>query len=438
MAQILILLAFMGLLFLIKTTIKDIVSKKVIYCFLGYWMVSLLLSTLNLFNLYNVTITSYIYLLLNVISIVVGFCSLNIKHRSNCNTEMINFEVVFSSKIFWMLFAVVLLFGIETLRTQFAVLLYYTTGNIKVDPMGLLFNGSKFKYYFFNLFCTPFYYICMGLFAFLLLYARSKKKTMLALFLLVFVYSFIGGGRVSIMFIAFYVLMFYFWGDRIHLSNGNIKPIHITFKTIVFSIIAVCVLFFGMTIVTALGQTGFSDSLDLESAYTSLMEQVVVYSVGPFRAFDYAIQHPNIYFHDYYYGRASFCGFDYVVSLICGVFNCWFVPINYVTQSVLQETTIFVGKDIPFNYAYTNTMYSYYDMGVFGIIFFGFLFGRFYRYVIKLCYVKSSVFYFLLSCFTFYILMHTVFSNYFNKSFTVPLILTLLILGKLNFKKNSL
>lgn len=401
-------------------------------------MLTLGMSTFNLFNLYEVSFRAYIYLLLNVFSIIFGFCSYsNTQSFRTYDPQPFDFDQVLKSKHFWGIFLVVLVFGIITLRTQFGVLLMYTTGNIKVDPMGLLFQGSKLKYYFFNLFCTPFYYVCMALFSYCLLYERYRLKTILALLALVATYSFIGGGRVSVMFIVFYLLMFYFWGERINYSNSRIKPIRISLKTLLYSSALGVVLFFAMTFVTAMGQSGLSSNLDLKEAYNSLMKQFVVYSLGSFRAFDYALQHPGMYFGDYCYGRATFCGLDYLLSLVGGVVGMGFTPINYQTQSILQETSIPIGLDETFNYAYTNAMYSYYDLGVVGIIVIGFLMGRFYRWVIRLCYNTSSVSYLILSCFTFYILMHTVFSNYFNKNFTVPLIKVLIYYGKRKIVKRQ-
>lgn len=431
MDLILILVVLFFLIALIKVKVYDYASKMVIYCFLGYWMTSLIVSTFNFFDLYEVSTRAYVYLLINVISIVIGYVSVGKRHDF-CLPSLrpIRFDAIFRSKVFWVLFLVVLLFGFETLRAQFAVLLVYSTGNIKIDPMGLLFEGSKVKYYFFNLFCTPFYYVCMGLFAYFLLYERHRKIPLILLACLVIIYSLIGGGRVSIMFIAFYLMMFFFWGERINKSNPSVKQIHISFKTILIACIVAALLVVGMTFVTALGMSGLSGELNMNEAFTSLMKQIVVYSVGPFRAFDYALQHPSLYFHDWCWGRATFCGLDYLLSLAGNVFGIPFTPINYETLSILQDTTIDIGKDESFNYAYTNTMYSYYDFRLLGIVLIGFLMGRFYRYVIWLCCTKSSPYYFLLSCFTFYILMHTVFSNYFNKNFTIPLILILLILGK--------
>lgn len=436
MNLVLVIISLFFLWVIVRSNVQDKVSKRVIYCLILYWIISLAISTFNPLGLYNVSTTTYILLLLNVFAITIGYCTVGESKdylypdkRSFCIDEVIK------SYSFWIIFIIVFIFGIYTIRNQYAALLYYTAGNLKVDPMGLLFQGSRFKYYFFNLFCTPFYYSCMAIFSYCILYERKYVKSIIALLALIFVYSFIGGGRVTVLFVAFYLLMMYFWGDRIHYSNNDIKAVHLSPKTIIlFSIFAI-LLFGGMVYVTAVGISGISGKLDLDGAYDELLTLFVTYSVGPFRAFDYALQHPDVYFGDYCIGRASLGGLDYLLSLIAGVFGIHFTPVNYSTLTILQDTQIQVGKETSFNYAYTNAMYSYYDFGVLGIIIMGFLFGRFFRRVIKLCYNKSSIAYLILSCFSFYILMHTVFSNYFNKNFTVPLILVLLVLGNLSIKR---
>lgn len=436
MTLILVLFCFISLWIIVRSFIHDKVSKRVIYCFIFYWIISLSISTFNPYNLYAVSTKSYVLLLLNVFSITIGYCTVgNTADFSLSKKEVLNFDIIFKSKIFWIMYIVILIFGINTFRTQYTALMFYTTGNLKLDPMGLLFHNSKLQYYFFNLICTPYYYACMALFSYCILYERSRYKSEIALLLLVLVYSFIGGGRVSVFFIAFYLMMFYFWGDRIQKSNNKIKQINISIKTIILSIIFAGILIFGMVFVTAVGQTGLSSELDLKEAYNSLINQFIIYSIGSFRAFDYALQHPDTYFSDYCFGRASLCGLDYLLSLIGGVVGIHFTPINYQTLSVLQNNTIPIGHEQYFNYAYTNAIYAYYDFGGVGIVVIGFIMGRFFRRVIWLCYKKSSIAYFIMSCFTFYILMHTVFSNYFNKNYTVPFILILYLLGTLKLKK---
>ena len=233
-------------------------------------------------------------------------------------------------------------------------------------------------------------------------------------------------------------MFIYFAGDRIHTSNNEIRPIRISPKSIIVGALVVGVLFFGMVYVTYIGQHGIDgvDSKDFQDTSGHFVNQILVYSLGPFRAFDYALSHPSLYFNSgYHFFRATFCGFDYFVSLVCGVLGFHFTPVNYFTLSIMQDTEIMVGNDLGFNYAYTSVLYPYMDLGVVGVCCYGLLFGFLCRKMILLSYKKSSFYYLALLGFVFYMLMYTVFSNLFNKDYTVLYLALLLYLANKNKRR---
>lgn len=414
--------------------VKDTLSKGIVFCFLGYWSLSLILSTFNPSSLFNVSISAYILLLAYVLFFVVGFSSFHPKNfKVSANAGIFSIDGICNSWLFRILYILVVSFGIKTLIIQRVALAFYSTGNIKIDPMNLLFEGSRLQYYFYDLICLPFYYFTMALFSYMIFYQKSYRLTKMALLLLIVVYSLIGGGRATVILVAFFLVFFLFSGERISATNSNIKRRKISLKAIIISLIVGLFLFFGMVYITYIGLYGIGhvDANDFFDTSGMLVDQILVYSLGPFRAFDYALSHPEIFLKSgFHFIRASFCGFDYLLSLVFGVLGFPFVPINYDTMSVMQDLSIDVGNNISFNYAYTSVLYHYIDFGAIGVCFYGFLFGYLCRKIVLLSYMKSSFYYLVLLSFIFYMLMYSIFSSFFNKDFTVLFIVLLFLMAK--------
>lgn len=419
---------------LVLGQVRDSLSKGIVVCFLGYWSISLLLSLLNPSGLFNVSFRVYFILSVHLLLFIIGYTAIPNKYfKVSTNAGHYNVVSICKSVLFWGLFAGVLLFGISTLINQRAALALYTTGNVKVDPMNLLFEGSRLRYYLYDLLCVPFYYFSMALFSYLIFYQKGYLIHKIGLLILIVVYSLIGGGRVTILMILFYLIFFFFTGERIRKSNREIRKIKISLRTVIVIACIVLVLFGGMAYVTYVGRNGLEgfNQKELVDSSSDVADQILTYSLGPFRAFDYALAHPNIFFNSgYHFFRATFCGFDYFLSLVFGVFGLKFEPINYLSLSIMQDTPIQVGDGIGFNYAYTSVIYPYIDLRFFGVCFYGLLFGYLCRYIIIKAYKKSSFYYLALLSFIFYMLMYTVFSNLFNKDYTVLYIFLLLYLAR--------
>lgn len=416
-------------------------SKGVIVCFLGYWSLSLVLSTFNPSRLYDVSASTYFILLLHLLLFVVGFSIIPPKSfKVHLNAGRYDVSSICNSWLFWVLFLVIVLFGVHLLITQSAVLAFYSTGNIKTDKLELLFEGSRLKYYFYDLICTPFFYFSMALFSYLLFYQKRMIHVKLALLTLIIIYSFIGGGRATVMLIVFFLLFFYFSGNRIHTSNSEVTPIKITLKSFLLGFLIVGVIVSGMVYVTYIGQHGLNgvDIQEFQETSGEFANQIIVYSLGPFRAFDYALNHPLLYFNSgYHFCRVTFSGLDYFLSLVSGVLGFPFTPINTISLSILQGNDIMVGHDLGFNFAYTSVIFPYMDLGIAGVCIYGLLFGYLSRKFILLSYKKSSFYYLALLGFVFYMLMYTIFSNGLNKDYAILYIALLLYLAKKDIIKLS-
>ena len=77
------------------------------------------------------------------------------------------------------------------------------------------------------------------------------------------------------------------------------------------------------------------------------------------------------------------------------------------TVKVQQANIITIGNSshdgpIEFNFAYTNAMIFYYDLGVWGVFLFSFLYGMMTRVAIKRLYRKKSLFSLMIVTYLFY------------------------------------
>lgn len=416
-----ILIAFIGF------AVYDRISKFFALSFLIYWFFSLLLSCTNLYGMYQVSDETYALLLLNVISFVIGFLCVKIivKREAISNVNLVKIVNSKFLKVGVFVGIIVVFFLIRVKQTALA----YIDNDyalFRKDFFELIFKDKPILLYIYYLYLYPLYYFLSAVIANMLF---SYRKWLLIIFFSLYVIPFmtLGEGRSQFLILGLFVLLNYFI-----YNNGSIKVRH-RLKYIVFSIIGVFMLYVMMANTTANRQ-----KLSLKEGMDNLNKSFIIYSVGSFRAFDNAITRSNTQKPiETLYGRASFCGFDYLLSSLMKRVGVEFESSREITNSYFQNTKIRIGRDTMINYSYTNAIYHYYDFGIWGIFFFPFLFGIFCRYIIKKFYSDSSLWLLALLSFIYFISMHTIFSWYFNKLFTVPYIAFLLFMNKRRKKIKS-
>lgn len=109
------------------------------------------------------------------------------------------------------------------------------------------------------------------------------------------------------------------------------------------------------------------DSLSLDvmlDAANTLFEHFIVYFVGSFRAFDYAVEHyDNLLGLNF--GRMTLAGFDEIYALAFRSLGFNIMPFSNYWGEILAEP-IQVGNDVFFNALYTAVFNFYFDFGVLG------------------------------------------------------------------------
>lgn len=403
----------------IKIFIHDSLSRGIISTFLSIWLIALILSTFNPYGLYSVSLETYLILILNVFSFVFGFSLIRINYAlyNNLNansfyTSVMNF--VYSKKTLFIVILGVLLCSL-VLRKYISMLVLYD--NERMEAMSMVREDLySIDYIFFSFFAPPLFYVLNVIIAYMFFFERNKLR--ISLFIVyILIYSLIGGGRTNFLVMLIAVFFVYLLGG-IKISKT---------RKIILILLVVCI-YVIMSFVSAFraGTEEFTlYSLSLGMNY--LNENFITYLTLPFRLLDYSFK--ENYFDKlggYHYGFVSFDGINRYTRLLFRLFSVEIDSVYEKTTYMFQNTWVLIGKDFMSNYAYTNVIYHYLDFGVFGVFAIPCLFAAFFRWVIKIFYIKRNVPSLCLMFYLFYVLIHTVFSWHLNKLYSLGFILFLL------------
>ncbi|MDY6381458.1 MAG: O-antigen polymerase [Bacteroidales bacterium] len=381
-----VLLNFLLTTLYLRIVMKDKLSFWMFFLYAVLWYVSLFVSTFDPFSLYHVSSYIYILLIVHIWAFIIGASFIKIP-RTPTPKFLFNVDAFFSSKPIMAVMLVSIIFCWYLFFHQRFLLAtaMINTGNIKVDILNLLFDGSRLQYYFYTFVCSPLEYIAMALFSYMILYKRNLKHILITLALIVPM-LFIGGGRNAMKTILYFLAIVYLSQSLFLRNETNIKPIKISLKTVLYFAILLAAVLLGISYMTFLGG-GFGSDFDLKTIKEVTNEvnmQLVTYSIGGFRALEYSINHANIFYGDSWsLGRATFAGLDYDLELVLHALGFDYRSINYDTVSVLQNTSISVGSDIPWNYAYTSLYFYIHDFGILGVFFIPLVLGFMVRLFVK-------------------------------------------------------
>ncbi len=425
MVPFIIIICFFCTIAVAKASVKDRISRFFVLSYLIYWFFSFCCSFLNPYGLYEVSDKAYFYLLLNVISFVVGFIALRID-KDYRNREL-SIDKIIQHPIFLAIVIIGIVEALVLFSTRLSVLSYIDDDHTtyRADFIELVFEGNALLLYSYYLFLFPLYFFLLTLVSYMILFYRKWK---LIFFFLLYLIPFmmLSEGRSQFLTFGLIMLIIYaIFGEK----HRKLKVKDISLITL-----AAILIYASMANITANRQ-----KVSFDEGTSLLNETFISYSIWPFRAFDYALSHDYIEkAGGYQYGRASFCGMDFLVSSFLKRFGIRYQSSRDITNGYLQGTQVPIAKDRTMNYAYTNAMYHYYDFGVIGIVIFPFMFGLFCRFIIKKYYTDKSLSLLAILSFLYFIAMHTVFSWYFNKPFTLLYILILLIVNNHTHRKMTM
>ena len=407
---------------------------------LSFWSLCLLVSTFNPYGLFPVSTYVYVLLILNVVSFTIGFLSKRNKYKS---LYAVNFDLgidkFLSSKIYIIAMICIIVITWFLTYQQRSYVLMYNLGYLRQNFYTAMFAGKPLLAFIYVNLLQPAYEFSLFLICYHIVYRRDIKHILL-LSMFVIPFMFISGGRTRAMMLFFYFAFIVIGNTLLNKANDtssilNFRVKHLLGITFGF----VCLFFlFSYTSVLRLG----ADELNKESMSAGIeksVTQICTYCTGSFRAFEYALDHDYVDKIDgFKFGRATLGGIESFVERIVRHLTGIQMPnVTDKTVMMLQNNEVIVGngEESEFNYAYTNVLYNYFDFGVFGVIFFPFLFGRFFKKYLDFACANPSIYSLALIAYLFEIGIYSVFSLLTaTDPASIPYILLLIYLAKQNKK----
>lgn len=434
--SIVILIVFFILFMLLKGNKMTSIAKRSAIVIVGFWSVCLFVSTFNPFGLYDVSSYVYLLLILNVCVFTFGFLSKREEERNRLYGKFdLGIDNLLESKIYlsFITFSIIVTWYLT--YQQRSVVSLYNLGYLRDNFYVVMFEGKPLLAFIYVNLLQPAYEFALFLICFLLVYKRNIKHIIL-LTLFIAPFMFISGGRTRAMMIVFYFTFIVLGNNLFNRAKQITSTLYFSYKH-VFGVSIIFVFLFLLFSYTSVLRLG-AEELDKESMSAGIEKsatQICTYCTGSFRAFQYALD------HDYLneiggikLGRATFGGLESFSERLIRHLTGFQIPnVTERTVIMLQTNEITVGSGVQssFNYAYTNLIYNYFDFGVFGILLFPFLFGRFFKKYLDFAWNNPSVFSLALVAYLFEIGIYSVFSLLTaTDPASIPYIIILIILSK--------
>lgn len=383
--MLILLIVFLILVFYLSRNNQNVICKRSNVVLLSMWSVALILSVNNPFHLYPVSFPTYLLLLLFLLSFTCGFSLTNniatIGDSDNGDSEsaIAFIERLALNKFFLAILAFCDIYLFFLFMRYASTLALMSAADVRSEGMqGILFEGNTLMGLSFNWLVVPMTFFADIFIAYLVLFKRKLFPILLYL-PCVIITPYINGSRAGflhpIIMLCFFCACCPFLWRNIKTKNYLKRFIPI----IVFVLVGLSVISFMTT-----QRYDKTEKLSVESimmGYEKTSEQFVTYLIGPFRAFDYALE------NDYKeqlggstFGRSTLGFLDSTIEFILEHLGIKYERANSAIYAKLQNDWIFI--PFGFNFAYTALFNFYMDFGILGIAIIPFLLGLLYK---KIC-----------------------------------------------------
>lgn len=433
MNTLLLVFFFLILLVGIRISVKDLISKFVLYSFVLYWYTSLIASTFSPYGLLEVSTYSYILLILATGSFVAGMVAVS---RSKINKSSFDrssilyvLEKLIDNKWLLPVYAIIIVYYAQYAINAIAVAALQGHAEM-IDQLEVVFMGNDNAQQIFGYIVTPVLHISLVLISYsiITIKGRVKQRIIPLIIQVVFFveYLMIAGGRSTIMIAALYFLFTY-------ITLVPLKAIKkLSSRKVISIIVAVFVVSSVFTYMNLYRTTGtFDMSLKQESEEKSAGgagETIIRYSLSPIVMFDRSLKYNYVDSFGYQYGKASLMGIDSWVAVALRKIGIRHKTSSHITEYIEENYFPYDKHGNTTNYAYTGVFYHYMDFGIIGVILFPFLFGFLYRKSIITFYRQPTFYSFLIIAIGYFMMMHSLFTCYFIKGWVVLYILLLFFL----------
>lgn len=257
--------------------------------------------------------------------------------------------------------------------------------------VGSLFN-STLELLFYNYIVTPSKYLSCFLISFYIYTGSIKLNKIIPLILIVFLSSYIGGGRFIIVYLMFSIITVLILNKKtININNSILIMNRKNIK-----IYIVVMFFILLSLGTMIYMTSFRNNVytlssnEISKFGEVLYKQVIDYNVGPIGALDYALD-IGMLTNNNYFGRAVLFPFiEDFFQFSLGYLGISFTSVHMAIAEVLNQE-ILIGTTT-FNALFSALYWFYCDLGMIGIVIYSFSFGIIVEYVIYLFLKYRSIF----------------------------------------------
>ena len=337
--------------------------------YLIFWVFWIIVGYFNIYDLYIISKSTYLMILLNILGFSIGFILfINLKKIGKDNMIEINIDY-FKKKITGLLVIIniILLYYLNKYNNLVDIL------SVEERRMITFKQGYLFDSYLENLFYTNvirlMIYILMLIIFYNFIINNKKDVNLLLLSIAIFVSSAIGNGRMLIFDAVLYIFLIYVY--RIFINNNRIRHKiereKINKKKKIMFFFLACVAIYAVTKSSA-NRLGL-DKMTIEVfgdmiAYN--IEQGIIYFTGPFVALDQFFQNNLGEPYLYGVGRATLAGVDEIIWNIFNILGIEYVSGNAIVGNITGPN-IYIGNAQQFNAFFTSVMNFYVDAGVMGV-----------------------------------------------------------------------
>ena len=408
-----------------KKQVKDLMSWRLI-CFFGvYWFLSLILASVQVAGIKEVSFITMLLMYVNVFSFTFGFSLFHSRPVMPFNTKSLahRIERIVNNK-FYLIILAISSFYVYTLLIQFfdKIILYETLYDVRKEYYEQELYGPLFSQI--NAFVLkPLALFTMPLFGYMLF----KKRNLVCLFMAFFLFGYesLGGGRMGYVWILIEVLCV------AYCCMGFVERIR---KKHVIALSVIGVVFFVLiSFVSAAryGYVGASKETFSEGANTTA-KQIVSYTGAPIAAFDVAREkHFESYIGGTAYGNLTLTSVISAFNLVGARIGVK-LPVKLPDLiEIKQDQNVEIGHDVEWNALYTAVLYFYYDFGFLGVLIIPFILGVIYRKFVINLYKFQTVPFLVIVSFVFYLSLYSVLDFGFTTPYDFIFLVVLLVVGRI-------
>lgn len=346
--------------------------------FLFFWLFLFFISGFDPYGLFPLSSSTYLILSLFVFSFVIGISvksgsTLRSGKKISCSLDAAVEHTVFllnGSFFKFFSFLIVLILSVYVLKfSSYILSAGFEDSRLARFEVGLIFT-SVIEAMVFTYIVGGAIWFMKFAFAFSLAFRGVAASSFFLSGLACFLYLVFGGGRNILIEVAF-LLMFFLLLKRFGVRARK-RAEGRTAKIVFVLMLSFCMAVFATLFRNSSSDNAFDFEAVLDASAT-LLEHFVVYFVGSFRAFDYAVEHYERLLN-FNFGQMGLAGFDEIYALIFRSLGFNTMPFSNYWGEILAEP-IQVGGSVFFNALYTAVFNFYFDFGVAGSAIWGGFFG---------------------------------------------------------------